>query len=82
MEEQKQPKYVPDEKMEAEIENYFTYHAPKDDQQERYVLLRDSAKILAKQIICNVPPCADRTAAIRKLRECIMTANQAIACGE
>ena len=76
------PKYVPDEKTEAEINNWFQYHSPKDDQAGRYELLRNAAKTLALQIVCNVPNCADRTAAIRKLRECIFTANAAIACNE
>lgn len=79
---QTQPKYHPDEKSENEVNEWFTYHSPKEDQSDRYGLLRDHAKRLALKILANVPPCADRTAAIRKLRECIMTANAAIACNE
>lgn len=80
--EELQPPYCPDEKTEKEIHEWFTYHSPKGDQPQRYELLRDAARELALKIVCNVPPCADRTAAIRKLRECIMTANAAIACNE
>jgi len=65
-----------------EIENWFTYHAPQGTQQERYVKLRDKAKELAHLIVESTPASADQTAAIRKLRECVMTANAAIACGE
>lgn len=76
------PPYCPTEKEEKEIHEQFTYHPPKGNQAERYALLRDEARELAFKIMCNVPPCADRSAAIRKLRECIMTANAAIACNE
>lgn len=67
---------------DRDIENWFTYHAPKDDQSERYVRIREAAKVLALTILNTTPPSADQTAAIRKLRECVMTANAAIACGE
>jgi hypothetical protein len=74
--------YPVDVKAEKEVHEWFTYHAPKGDQQARYVILRDEARELAFKILQLVPNCADRSAAIRKLRECIMTANAAIACEE
>lgn len=77
-----QSSYVPTQEEEKEIHGWFTYHSPKDSQTERYELLRDAARELAFKILNNVPKSADRSAAIRKLRECIMTANAAIACGE
>lgn len=64
------------------LDNLFTYHAPKGDQQARYVLLRATARVLADTIVDFCPPSADTTAAIRLLREAVMTANQSIACGE
>lgn len=64
----------------ADIENYFIYHNPVEGQQERYQLIRQAAKDLALTILINTAPSADQTAAIRKLRECVMTANQGIAC--
>ena len=63
-----------------DIENWFTYHKPQDGQQERYQEIRDAAKLLAHTIRNCTAPSADQTAAIRKLRECVMTANQGIAC--
>lgn len=70
-------------KSDAEqIETWFTYHAPKGDQPERYEALRNAGKELAKTIVECCPSSADRTAALRKVREAIMTANAAIACGE
>ena len=65
----------------SQIENWFNYHAPTSDQQVAYSKLRSSALDFAKAINDLVPDCADKTAAIRKLRESVMTANAAIACG-
>jgi hypothetical protein len=65
-----------------DVENYFTYHAPKQDQIPRYNEIRLKAKELAFVILELTPESADQTAAIRKLRECVMTANAAIACAE
>lgn len=62
-----------------EIVDIFTYHAPKGDQQERYQTIREAAKIFAWALVNNTQPSADQTAAIRKLRECVMTANASIA---
>lgn len=61
------------------IEAIFTYHPPEGDQPERYQKLRDAAKIFAQVLVESVPSCADRSAAMRHLRECCMTANAAIA---
>lgn len=65
--------------MSLNIDEVFTYHAPKGNQPERYVALRSKAKELAHLIVALTPEGADQSAAIRKLRECIMTANAAIA---
>lgn len=62
-----------------QVESLFTYHAPRGDQPARYERIRASAKILALVILDSTPACADQSAAIRKLRECVMTANAAIA---
>jgi hypothetical protein len=63
-----------------ELVNYFTYHAPHGDQVERYQNIRDAALTFARVVNANTEPSADQTAAIRKLREAVMTANQGIAC--
>lgn len=65
-----------------ELNNLFTYHSPKGDQVDRYSKIRYAARILAETIIENTPKSADQTAAIRKVREAMMTANAAIACNE
>lgn len=65
---------------QAEIDNYFMYHTPKGDQNDRYTKIRAKAKELAEVILECTPASADQTAAVRKLRECVMTANAGIAC--
>jgi hypothetical protein len=64
---------------DAEIDNLFTYHAPRAGQPERYEAIRVAARAFAKVLVANTPPCADQTAAIRELRVCVMTANASIA---
>ena len=61
------------------LEALFTYHAPTGDQPERYTRINDAAKYFAKVVAENCPPCADRTTAIRLIRNARMTANSAIA---
>ena len=65
---------------EEGLNKWFTYHAPRPDQTVRYERIRSVAKMFAQTIIENTPQCADQTAAIRKVREAVMTANAAIAC--
>lgn len=64
--------------VEEEIENAFKYHAWNKDQEIAGNLVRMSLEIAVKAIVDNVPPCPDRTTAIRKLREARMDANSAI----
>ena len=61
------------------IESIFTYHAPVGDQPERYRRIREAAKLLAYEIDRSCEPGPDRTAAIRKISEAVMTANKSIA---
>lgn len=67
---------------QLDIDNWFIYHPPDLGQIPRYSKIREKAHELAMIILENTPSNADQTAAIRKLRECVMTANAAIACGE
>jgi hypothetical protein len=62
-----------------EIDQMFTYQPPALDQVDLYNTLRDEARMFAHRLVQLTPPCPDQSAAIRKLRECIMTANSAIA---
>jgi hypothetical protein len=65
---------------QADLDNWFVYHAPRDGQQQRYVEIREAAKHFAQVLLMCTPPGPDQSAAIRKIRETAMTANQAIAC--
>ncbi len=61
------------------IEDIFTYHAPSPEQQINYEQIRSGARDFALIIVANTPASADQTAAIRKLREVVMTSNAAVA---
>lgn len=65
-----------------EIEKRFTYHPPKDDQPERYVLLRNLACEFAHNIVDNTPESREQSLAITKLEEAVMWANASIARNE
>ena len=61
------------------VADLFSYHAPDADQLVTYEKLRTEARQFAKAILDLTPSCADQQAALRLLRECVMTANAAIA---
>lgn len=66
--------------IENQIEEWFIYHAPTGDDEQHYAALREAAKACVKVIVAHTPRCADQSAAIRKVREAVMTANAAVAC--
>lgn len=76
------PKYEVSDEMKARLENTFTYHSPKDDQPDRYVAIREEAKVLATVIVESTPPSREQSLAITKLEEAVMHANSAIARNE
>ena len=61
------------------IEELFTYHAPTGDQPAKYLKIREAAKALPRVIDKCCEPGPDRSAAIRHVREAVMTANASIA---
>ena len=65
-----------------ELENLFTYHRPQESQPQKYEWIREAGLAMALTIVENTPTGADQSAAIRKVREAVMTANAAIACEE
>lgn len=65
---------------QSHIDNWFVYHSPSPEQLPKYLAIREAGKKLAECILENTPSSADQTAAIRKVREAVMTANAAIAC--
>ncbi len=65
-----------------QIENIFTYHAPKGDQAQRYERLRTLAKELAYAINSACPDSREKALAITSLQQTTMWANAAIAINE
>lgn len=63
------------------IEDAFEYHPWSEGQVERGQEVRRALATAVKIIVMNVPPCPDRTVAIRKIREARMDANSAITHG-
>ena len=63
----------------AVIEDIFTNHAPTPEQVVLYQNIREGAKHLVYIIDNCCPAGPDRTAAVRHIREAVMTANQCIA---
>lgn len=66
---------------QADIDRWFEYHRPGPGQPEKYERIRAAAKAFVELIVELTPGSADQNAAVRKVREAVMTANAAIACG-
>lgn len=64
------------------IEQLFKSHAMDEYQSQRAFWVRKSGLEFAQCLLHNVPEGADRSAAIRKIREAVFTANAAIAMEE
>jgi len=62
-----------------DLDDLFSYHAVEPDQVERYTAIRAGAKQFARVVLDNTPRSPDQSAAIRKIREAVMTANASIA---
>lgn len=62
-----------------DLEDIFKYHAPGPGDNEKYNAIREAGKAFAAAILANTPKSADQTAAVRKIREAVMTANASIA---
>ena len=62
-----------------DLDHIFRYHAPTEAQVPKYNELRAAAHKFAEVIVRRVPPGADQAAAVRKVREAVMTANAGIA---
>ena len=65
-----------------QIENIFSYHTPKGTQQERYIKLREQAKVLAMMINEVCPESREKSLSITHLQTTIMFANASIAINE
>lgn len=74
-----EPPHVLTASEQASLDNVFSHHKPEESQIPKYTAIREAGKALAAQIFLHVAPCADRSDALRKVREVVMTANSAIA---
>lgn len=75
-------KYGPYMDDEEKLERDFTYHPPKEDQAERYELIRASAKSFAGLILSMCPFSREQSLALTKLDEVVFWANASIARNE
>lgn len=65
-----------------DLENRFTYHAPKGDQAERYERIRAVGLRLAHCVNDLAPDSREKSLALTKIEEAVMWANAAIARNE
>ena len=72
------PRFDPLENEESILE-VVTYHTPDSEQLLRFAEVRAATANFLRVLKNFVPPSADRTAAVRKVREAMFTANAAIA---
>ena len=57
----------------------FRYHSPTPETLPKYAAINQAAKNFAEVVLQNCPSSADRSAAIRLIRDARMTANAAVA---
>jgi len=62
-----------------DLDNRFTYHAPKAGQSEKYEKLRAKGKELAELIVELSPQTREQSLALTKVEEAIFWVNAAIA---
>lgn len=65
-----------------DLDKFFKTYPPIGDKPTRFDEIRNAARFFAEMVLRLAPKCADRTAAIRKIREAVWTANYAIASDE
>lgn len=65
-----------------DIEKNFTYHAPDESRQVRYLNIRNMARDFAYVIDHVCPDSREKSLAMTKLEEAVMWANAAVARNE
>ena len=70
------------EAADAILVDMFTYKIWNQEQAEKGTKVGEALLAAARVLIQEVPPCPDRTVALRKLRECRMDSNSAISFGK
>lgn len=67
------------EKLKIDLENRFTYYAPKEGQPALYENIRAAAKTVAFLFAEQVPPSREQSLALTHLEEAVFWANAGIA---
>lgn len=67
---------------QAQLDDWFRYHRPKEGQAQRYEAIRAAGKRFAVTVTALCPDSSERDAAIQHIREAVYNANAAIACNE
>ena len=65
-----------------ELENRFTYHAPKEGQPARYQRIRDAARSFAELVLEETLHTREQSLALTHIEEAVFWANAAIARNE
>ena len=66
---------------EENLDEVMTYHKPDTERARKHEVVNTAAKEFIRTLLQNCPPCADRSSAIRSVREARLWANSAIALG-
>jgi hypothetical protein len=61
------------------LKHIFTYHPTEPGDISKYEQIRDAALSFARVVVANTPISADQSAAVRYIRNAVMTANAAVA---
>ena len=75
-------KYPITAEQQKDLDKRFSYHAPKDDQPDRYVSMRAAGLTVGQAILENTPKSREQSLALTNLEQAIMWANAAIARNE
>ncbi len=67
---------------QSDLDNTYTYHAPKMEQIERYARLRQKAKEFAQLVSMVTPQSREQSVALTNIQQAVMWANAAIAINE
>lgn len=63
---------------DEDLQDLFAHHPWSPEQTSNGIAVREAGAAFFKSVIENVPPCPDRTVALRKIRDARMDANSAI----
>ena len=74
--------FKPKDFVKGQLDNIYSYHAPKGNQTERYEVLRDRAKVLANTIDELCPDSREKSVAMTNLETAVMWANASVARNE